>query len=301
MQFDAHCVECLIRRQLKLALDYGDGVTVDSYMREIMQIILDAPKGVSAPWLAGAFTKVFERYWPGQDAYAQLKKESNDLIMGLMERLREAVERSHDPLELALRYACVGNFLDFGILSKETAMQALESSLRGEPDELPDMEVWRKMREDISSAKSLLILGDNAGEIVFDMLLVEQLQKLYPALEVTYCVRGGNVQNDATREDAAYCGMDSLCRVIDSGANISGTELDYVGQELKTSIAAADVIIAKGSGNFESMAGCGLNVYYVFMCKCRRISALMNVPLMSAMLLREKDINIGNTYVGKID
>ena len=82
---------------------------------------------------------------------------------------------------------------------------------------------------------------------------------------------------------------------------ISGTELDYVGQELKAAIAAADVIIAKGSGNFESMAGCGLNVYYVFMCKCRRISALMNVPLMSAMLLREKDINIGNTYVGKID
>lgn len=300
MQFDAHCMECLIHRQLNLALKYGDGKTVDSYMREVMEAILSAPKGVSAPWLAGAFTDIFRRYWPDANPYGQLMKESNDLVMEMLPRLRAMVENAEDPLEMALRFACVGNFLDFGILAPETARQELDKSL-AQPNELADMAVWGKMRREISEAKELLILGDNAGEIVFDMLLVEQLQKQYPELNVAYCVRGGNVQNDATREDAAYCGMDKLCTVIDSGANMSGTELDYIGKELKDAIAKADVIIAKGSGNFESLAGCGLNVYYVFMCKCKRIAKLMNVPLMSAMLLRERDTVIADPHVGRMD
>lgn len=300
MQFDAHCMECLVRRQLSLALQYGDGKTVDAYMREVMEAILSAPKGVSAPWLAGAFAGIFQRYWPGEDAYAKLKQESNDLVMDMLPRLRSAVENAEDPLEMALRFACIGNFLDFGILSPETARQELDKSLK-EPDELADMAVWEKMRSELISAKEVLILGDNAGEIVFDILLVEQLKKHNPALKVTYCVRGGKVQNDATREDAAYCGMDKICSVIDSGAAISGTELDYIGEELKAAIAKAEVIIAKGSGNFESMAGCGLNVYYVFMCKCKRIAKLMNVPLMSAMLLRERASLIADPYVGRLD
>ncbi|MBR5292420.1 MAG: DUF89 family protein [Clostridia bacterium] len=301
MQFDAHCMECLVRRQLNLALKYGDGKTMDAYMREVMQTILTAPKGVSAPWLAGAFAGIFQRYWPGEDAYAKLKQDSNDLVMDMLPRLREAVDMAQDPLEMALRYACVGNFLDFGILAPETARQELDKSLEGEPDELADMAVWAKMRGELMGAKEVLILGDNAGEIVFDMLLVEQLKKHDPALTVTYCVRGGNVQNDATRQDATYCGMDKICAMVDSGANISGTELDYIGDELKAAIKRADVIIAKGSGNFESMAGCGLNVYYVFMCKCRRIAKLMKVPLMSAMLLRERDAVIADPYVGRLD
>ena len=300
MQFDAHCMECLVKRQLSLALRYGDGKTVDAYMREVLEAILSAPKGVSAPWLVGAFSGIFRRYWPGEDAYAKLKRESNDLVMDMLPRLRCAVERAGDPLEMALRLACVGNFLDFGILSPETARQELDKSLK-EPNELADMAVWGRMKEEISGAGELLILGDNAGEIVFDLLLVEQLKKYNPALNVTYCVRGGNVQNDATREDAAYCGMDKVCTVIDSGAAISGTELNYIGDELKAAIAKAEVIIAKGSGNFESMAGCGLNVYYVFMCKCKRIAKLMNVPLMSAMLLRERDTLIADPYVGRLD
>lgn len=301
MQFDAHCMECLVRRQLNLALKYGDGATVDRYMREVLEAILSAPKGVSAPWLAGAFSRIFDRYWPGEDAYARLKKESNDLVMGLMEEIRPVVENAEDPLEMALRFACVGNFLDFGILTPEAAREALDSALAGEPDELADMKVWERLRREAMEGRELLILGDNAGEIVFDILLVEQLKRSNPALNVTYCVRGGNVQNDATREDAEYCGMDRICTVIDSGAGISGTELDYIGDELRAAIAKADLIIAKGSGNFESMAGCGLNVYYVFMCKCRRISKLMNVPLMSAMLLRERDAKIADPYVGRLD
>ena len=133
-----------------------------------------------------------------------------------------------------------------------------------------------------------LILGDNAGEIVFDILLVEQLRKQYPDLEVIYCVRGKNSLNDATREDAAYVGMDKLVRVIDNGTGISGTELDYISDELKQVLSTADVILSKGSGNLESLAGCGLNIYYIFMCKCQRVAKILGCENMTGQFLRER-------------
>lgn len=301
MQFDAHCIDCLIHRQFRLAMAYGDGHKADAYLRDVMQIMLDAPKGVSAPWLAGAFTTAFEKYWPGEDAYGQLKRQSNDLVLGLLPRIRPIVEQAQDPLEMALKFACTGNFLDFGILTPETAHKELHRAIEQTPELPLNPPVWAQLKQQLQSASRVLILGDNAGEIVFDMLLVEQLQRLYPGLEVTYCVRGAKVLNDATRADAAYTGMDSLCRVIDSGAAISGTELAYIGQELKQAMAHADVILSKGSGNFESLAGCGLNVYYVFMCKCMRVAKLLGTRNMTGQLLAERELAIADPYVGSLD
>lgn len=301
MQFDAHCIDCLIHRQFRLAMEQGDGRKADAYLRDVMQIILDAPEGVSAPWLAGAFTKAFEKYWPGEDAYGTLKRESNDLVLGLLPQIRPIVEGARDPLEMALKFACTGNFLDFGILTPDIALQELHRAIAQTPDIALDAAVWAQLKAELQTASQLLILGDNAGEIVFDMLLVEQLQRSFPGLQVTYCVRGANVLNDATRADAAYTGMDRLCRVIDNGSVISGTELAYIGQELKQALAGADVVLSKGSGNFESLAGCGLNVYYVFMCKCKRVAELLGAENMSGQLLRERELTISDPYVGSLN
>ena len=121
------------------------------------------------------------------------------------------------------------------------------------------------------------------------MLFVEQLRKQYPALKVFYCVRGANSLNDATRADAAYVGMDQLCTIIDNGSAIAGTELDYIGEELKSALKYADVIVSKGSGNLESLAGCRLNVYYIFMCKCKRVAQILGCENMTGQFLWEKE------------
>ncbi len=298
MQFDAYCIECLVRRQFRLAQAKHDGEKAYAYMRDVLQAILDAPAGVAAPWLTGAFARAYAKYWPGEDAYAQLKQDSNDLVLDLLPKIRPMVEAAPDSLALALKFARTGNFLDFGILTPEVAHKALWEAVAHTPEAELDMAVYAAFRRDLDQAKHLLILGDNAGEIAFDTLLVEQLRRVYPALAVTYCVRGRNTLNDATRADAAYVGMDRLARIIDNGSAISGTEIAYAGPELKEALETADVILSKGSGNMECMAGCGLNVYYIFMCKCVRMSQILGVENMTGQFLQEKSLPRLNPLAG---
>jgi len=288
MQFDAHCIECMVRRHFELVQPKNDGVKADLYLRDVMRIMLDAPKNVSAPYLTYQCAQAYAKYWPGDDPYAQLKKDSNDMILELLPKIRPMVEQAEDPLSMAMKFARTGNFLDFGILTPEVAHKALWEAVENTPAMELDADVYTHLLDDLSAAKQLLILGDNAGEIVFDILLVEQLRKQYPDLEVIYCVRGKNSLNDATREDAAYVGMDKLVRVIDNGTGISGTELDYISDELKQVLSTADVILSKGSGNLESLAGCGLNIYYIFMCKCQRVAKILGCENMTGQFLRER-------------
>lgn len=300
MQFDAHCIECLVHRHYLLAMEKDDGEKADRYLRDVMRSILDAPAGVSAPWLTNEITHAYARYWPGEDAYAKLKQDSNDLILELLPQVRPIVEQAEDPLAMALKFARTGNFLDFGILTPEVAHKALEKAVAQTPAAELEPTVYAALQADLKTAKKLLILGDNAGEIVFDTLLVEQLHRLYPALEIAYCVRGEHTLNDATREDAAYVGMDRLARILDNGSAISGTEIDYVSPELRQALEQADVILSKGSGNFESLGGCGLNVYYVFMCKCARLAKILNCENMTGHFLREKTLQLPDVLVGKL-
>ena len=286
MQFDAHCIECLVHRHHRLAMEKNDGEKAFSYIKDVLRTILDAPEGVSAPWLTGEFSKAYAKYWPGEDAYGKLKQDSNDLVLELLPKIRPLVEQADDPLAMAMQFSRTGNFLDFGILTPDAAHKALWEAVEKTPDTPLEPHAYEALKKDLQQAGNFLILGDNAGEIAFDMLLVEQLHKQYPGLSITYCVRGANALNDATRADAAYVGMDRLCRVIDNGSGISGTELDYIGEDLKKALTAADIILSKGSGNMESLVGCGLNVYYSFMCKCVRMSRILGCENMSAQFLR---------------
>ena len=182
MQFDAHCIECLIHRHFELIKPKDDGIKADLYLRDIMRLILDAPKGVSAPYLTCQFAEAYAKYWPGEDPYARLKKDSNDLILELLPKIRPMVEQAEDPLALALKFARTGNFLDFGILNPQVAHKALREAIDRTPEMELDQEVYIKLIEDLDRAKHLLILGDNTGEIVFDILLVEHSKSIPGAM-----------------------------------------------------------------------------------------------------------------------
>ena len=301
MQFDAHCIDCLVHRHFRLAMQKGDGLKADAYLRDVMQIILNAPKGVSAPWLTGEFSKAYAKYWPGEDAYAQLKRDANDLVLNLLPQIRPMVEGAADPLAMALQFARTGNFLDFGILTPEKAHEALWDAVARTPDMTLEPVAYARFRGDLETARHLVILGDNAGEIAFDNLLVEQLKKDYPALDIANCVRGANPLNDATRADAAYVGMDRLCRILDNGSAIAGTEPQFLGRELRAALEQADVILSKGSGNLESLAGCGGNVYYIFMCKCSRVAKILGCENMTGQFLRERALPPLDPMVGSLD
>ena len=300
MQFDAHCIECLVHRQFRLVQEKDDGEKAYRYLRDVLRLLLEAPEGVSAPYMIEQFSNAYETYWPGEDPYAQLKKDSNDLVLNLLPQIRPMVEQAEDPLSMALKFAQTGNFLDFGILTPEMAHKALWDAVEKTPEMQLDARMYNDLLQDLAQAKQLLILGDNSGEIGFDILLVEQLQRQFPKLEILYCVRGKNSLNDATRADAVYVGMDRLVTVLDNGTGISGTELAYISDELRQAMSTADVILSKGSGNLESLAGCGLNIYYIFMCKCQRVAKILGCKNMTGQFLREKALPAMNPMVGAV-
>ena len=150
-----------------------------------------------------------------------------------------------------------------------------------------DRAVYGHLLRDLEQARTLLYLTDNAGEIGFDRIFAEQLQRKFHHLEITFCVRGGNAANDATRADAAAVGLPFP--VIDNGNLVAGTVPEQLSDEARQAMEQADVILSKGMGNVETLLGCGKNIYYAFLVKCQRFVNLMERPLMTPLLLRELD------------
>lgn len=290
MQFDAECIACLVRRQYELAERQPDRTAQTAFMRDVARTIADAPENVAAPWLVPGFARAAHRHFGITDAFDAIKRESNDRVLALLPRIREIVENADDPLAMALKFSRTGNYLDFAVLPHDKIARELDSAIENTPSEPLDGAEYAALRADLTRARSLLILGDNAGEIAFDVVLVEQLQRQYPALRVQYVVRGGNAQNDATRADAHAVGMDALVPILDNGSCIPGTELAYCGEALLREFSNADVILSKGQGNFECLLGCGQNVYYLFLCKCPRLCRILSQPLMQPMLLNDRRI-----------
>ena len=147
---------------------------------------------------------------------------------------------------------------------------------------------FARLRADVRAAKRLVYACDNCGEVVLDLLLMEELKRENPALEITALVRGENVLNDVTAEDARAVGLDRVAKIVGNGSNIGGTQMQFLGDEARAAMLAADVIVAKGQGNFETLSGSGLNVYYLFLAKCPHYTKWFGMEHMAGQLLHEK-------------
>ena len=175
--------------------------------------------------------------------------------------------------------------MDFAALQDQVSFEKLDQMLRDALNMQLDMAVYEAVRQDLQKGRKLLYLTDNAGEIGMDRIFAQQIHKAYPHLEITFCVRGGLTVNDATREDAAFVGIPFP--VIDNGNLVSGTQLDQLSPEAKEAMDTADVIIAKGMANTETLFGSGYPIYYAFLVKCVRFVEEFNKPLMTPMLVKD--------------
>ena len=283
---DTQCLQCYLKRNLDLVRPLGTEEKAMAFAKQLMQHYIDAPAGVSSPWFSPKVADLLhEMYDLPIDRFRQEKLESNRFVMERFEQIRKKVESAPDPVFAGLQFSILGNDLDFGALQGQVSFERLEQML----DEALDMELDRDNYEalcrDLEKGRKLLYLTDNAGEIGFDRIFAEEIAKQYPHLSVTFCVRGGIAQNDATREDAAAVGIPFP--IIDNGNRIAGTQMDQLSEEAENAITAADVIIAKGMANTETMFGCGYNVYYAFLIKCQRFVTIFDRPMFTPMLVRE--------------
>ena len=286
MQMNEYCVACLLDKQLNNYPADAPRAQVADYQAAARAIIA-GNMTLSAPENVELIEAEYRRCFGTMPDYSGIKRHFNALMLALEPEMTAAMEAAPDPLKRGLQIAMMGNFIDFAAQSSvdEVHLHRLIAEAGSNPVEPAALEA---LRRDVAAAKRLVYFTDNCGEIVADKVLVRALRRVNPAMEIAVIVRGAPVVNDATLEDAGQVGMAEVAdRVMSNGSGIAGSVLARFSDEALAEARAADVLIAKGQGNYETLGGCGLNVYYVFMCKCQLFVDRFNVPQFSGLIKRE--------------
>ena len=274
------CAECLYKRQLRKTDN-------KECLAEIKAVIDNRAYDDPAPYLVYRFNQIYLKYFGSVASFRDEKIKYNDLVLSMEDALREEINSSDDPLLTAFSFARAGNYIDFGALS-DVDEKTFLSLLEREELSDNDFQTFEAFAKQCETAGSLLLLADNCGEIVLDKLFLEQLKKQYPQLKLSVMVRGGEVLNDVTVEDAEYAGIGSVAEIISSGIGVSGTVYRMLSDEAKSALDNADVILSKGQGNYEALSGQGRHIFYSFLCKCERFTTKFDVPKLTGMFVEEK-------------
>lgn len=279
MKTSLDCIPCILRQVLDASrLISNDPAFHSQSMRDALGRLQDMDLDLSPPAIAQIIHRSLREKSGMNDPYHSIKTKQNQIALNMIPVLRARVYSSEDPLLLAARLAIAGNIIDLGVNGdlKTTDIQRSIDQALSEPF-VGDEE---KFRQAIKSAHSILYLADNTGEIAFDSLLIEQISPE----RVTLAVRGAPVINDATIEDAKMVGLDKIVRVISNGSDAPGTILDDCDDNFRQQFRNADLIIAKGQGNYETLNEEPANIFFLFKVKCQMVSRLVNQPIGTQIL-----------------
>ena len=282
------CRECYEKQMRELAVICElDDATLERMLAIKDEVLAGSGGGRIRPDRMGELLSRVTPLLGTDDPYREIKREYNQLLLDREKDCADRILAADGPFQLALRYAVAGNLVDFG--GKNTFTREDVTSLIDRVPEIAfaidDSEV---LLDAVRRARSIMYLADNCGEIVLDKLLVEQILRENPSVQVTYGVRGGPAINDVTLDDAEQVGMADVARVLSSGVATPTTVLSTSTEEFRRAFFDADLVISKGMGNFEVLVdGCGReDVYFLFMTKCPLVADLVGTPLMSFVCKR---------------
>jgi len=244
-------------------------------IQETLLILQSLPPGATPPEIGTQVHALVREMTGNQDPYLRVKRESTEKALALLPKLRSIVTEAADPLEAAVRISIAGNIIDFGPSPDYDLWEVVER-VQQQPLAIDRM---ANLKAAIATAHSILYLGDNAGETVFDKVLIEMLGK-----PVTYVVRGGPVLNDVTLEDALEAGLDEVAEIIDNGARITGTVLSACSPAFQERFKNAELILSKGMGNYETLSTVDAPIYFLLQVKCPVIGVDLGVPNRSVVV-----------------
>ena len=285
------CKDCNIEQMHRLAemlsLPGDDEAELARIARDIVATYDDEPNYEDNPASMGDIWRAISPVIGTDDPYRATKRRYNDVTIALASEANEQVRHAANPAQLALRFAAVGNLIDFG-----PNLPFDEDTLRRMLAEAPGMSFaiddTADLIERARSARTLLYLADNCGEVALDKLLLAELSRENPHLEVVYAVRELPIMNDVTRDDAEQAGMADVARVITNGdrGRTPGTYLPRCSQEFRDAFERADVVIAKGQGNLETLYRQEREgLFFMLMTKCSLIAGLCGCPRMSIVCM----------------
>jgi len=278
------CIACFVRQAVdcaKLATD--DEKIQEKIVRQALSAAKNADMEQVPPVMVQKIMRMVRELSANPDPHRHIKKISNQIVLDMYPALKKRIEQSKNPLENAVRLACTGNVIDFGIhikMDKEDIEKHIEQAF----SEQIDMQALENFRSAVTKAEKILYLGDNAGEIVLDRLLIEQL----PFKKITFAVRGGPIINDVLMEDAMMTGITGLVDVIDNGSDSPGVLFGDCSEKFCKVFEASDMIIAKGQGNYESLSEVNKNIFFLLKAKCSVIASHLNCSVGNLILRQHK-------------
>ena len=277
------CIPCFVRQALDAArLATNDKKIHEQVLRKVLALAKDLDMSQSPPVIGQKIHRLIRELVETEDPYRDVKRRFNNTALRLYPKMRTHIIDSENKLETAIRLAIAGNIIDFGV-----NCELQESELEKTISECLTVEFYdaqlSSFEQALNDAQEILYIADNAGEIIFDRLLIEQL----PIEKVTVAVKGSPVINDATIEDAVLAGLPHIVEVIDNGSDGPGTILETCSQVFVDRFDKADLVIAKGQGNYETLSDIDKNIFFVLKAKCLVIARDLDCEV-GEMIFRER-------------
>ena len=265
------CLPCILRQVLeasKMATDNADAR--DQIMEEAIKVLQGYHKFQNPPEIAREMHRIVKAHTGSADPYEPIKQRDLQNALRLLPQVRREVENKEDSLYWALKAAAAGNAMDSAITT-DYDINRFDAEFEA-PFAICDKPA---LIEKLQTAKSLLLIGDNTGETVFDGLLLSQ----FPQLKLTYAVRGAPVLNDTTADEAIASGIDQYADILPTGSDVPGVKLDECSDAFLSRFFGADIVISKGQGNFETLSDCPRDIFFLLKVKCPVVAHLLDVGL----------------------
>ena len=270
IQFTYDCIPCAIGSLITL---FKKGLVTTEKQEQMMRAFLEYLSKIeynqSPPQLGREMHRIIRQILNNPDPYYDIKQEFNRLMLEYYPDLKKMVDQADNPFQMALRLAIAGNVIDYGPNHPFDINKTLEQA----KSIVLAIDDSRALQASLSQAKTLLYLGDNAGEIVMDRIFLETIN--HP--NVYFAVRGAPIINDALIEDAELAAIHKIAHLLTNGDDAPGTILENTSVEFKDIFEQADLVISKGQGNYEGLQGIDKNIYFVLMTKCDHVANYLGV------------------------
>ena len=272
MEIFLDCLPCTLRQVLEASRMVTDDTKLQkNIMEESIKVLLDYRNYGCSPDMGRAMHNIVKKYTGVIDPYEKIKLKDMETAKKMYPMIKLFLQKKGNSNYWVLKIAATGNIIDSAINNIRDIESVIEKELEKE-FAVCDIDIFE---EKLKTAKSLLIIGDNAGETVFDKVLAEHLSNL----DITYAVRSEPTINDTTEKEAYASGLGECTKIISTGCSSPGVILKECSEEFLDIFNTADIVISKGQGNFEALMDYKRKVFFLLKAKCPMISKHLKVGL----------------------
>ncbi len=285
MKIYPECYNCFISQAIRSSkIHTKDRQKILSVVQGVVNVLVGIDHFVPPPLISENVYGTIRKILGVDDPYEAIKKKYSDIALNYVPYAKQLIKSSKDPLGCALKLSLSGNIIDFGseikrFDIKKTIEETVESGF--------DINYTNEFRRNLQKSEKLVLLADNAGESVFDRVLLETIRELCPNIKIYVFVRGGPIINDVTKKDAIYVGLDGISEIVEAGRAIPGFWPAHCSDKCRKIWDEADIVISKGQGNFETLTEIeDSRIYFLFIVKCRVVAEFLGCEKYSKVFKR---------------